>query len=359
MLAALLLSSPAAQALAASTPTLAQAGATVTAIPTPASATPTATASVTAVAPTASTTPSAVAATVTPVAPSATPTPLAAMSSAAAPAPAPATVTPVATPTPAAGGTAPTPTTTPGQSDPANLTPTPTATAGQPDPAADPFRDREDHMALMVGRARVTAGLLPLARSSQLDRAAIAHAQDMANRGYMDHDGPDGTPASRAAAQGYTTPQGSAWMVVETISAISDDPEGALGWWLSDAIHRRVLLHDFWREVGVGYVQGGPYGRFWVALFGCRPNVLPPVLLDGTLSIPTEACGRSSDAMGPVQSDRVGETAPSAESQDWSDYSSQEAWPAGHQAVVDMRDVSGNQLEVHAADPTGAATQSP
>jgi len=215
-------------------------------------------------------------------------------------------------------------------------------------------------MALMVGRTRVSAGLLPLARSPQLDHAAVAHAQDMAAHGYMDHNAPDGSsPAARAAAEGYNTPPGSAWLVVETISAISDEPEGALGWWMSDAVHRRVLMHGFWRELGVGYVQGGPYGRFWVALFGCRPNVLPPVLLDGMLDIPTESCGSSAAAFGAVQSLRVGETATAAQSQDWSGYTSQQPWPAGHPAVVDLRDASGQQLEAHAADPTGAATQAP
>jgi hypothetical protein len=215
-------------------------------------------------------------------------------------------------------------------------------------------------MAMMIGRSRVTAGLLPLARSSQLDKAAITHAQDMVSRGYMDHDAPDGSsPVSRAAAQGYTTPPGSAWLVIETISAISDDPDGALGWWLSDGVHRRVLLRNFWREVGVGYVQGGPYGRFWVAEFGCRPNVLPAVILDGVLDIPTEACGSAADAFGKVQSVRFGESASAAQSQDWSAYSAQQPWPAGRPAVVDLRDGSGQQMEVRAADPTGAAPQAP
>jgi len=211
-------------------------------------------------------------------------------------------------------------------------------------------------MALMVARARVNAGLLPLARSPQLDHAADLHAQDMVARGYMDHDAPDGSsPASRAAAAGYDTPRGSAWLVVETISANSDEPDGAIGWWLSDGVHRRVLLRNYWREFGVAYVKGGPYGRFWVALFGCRPNVLPPVLLDGMLDIPTESCGRSGDAFGPVQSVRVGDTSASAESQAWTDYTAQQSWPAGRPAIVEMRDGSGQQLSVHAADPTGAA----
>jgi hypothetical protein len=212
----------------------------------------------------------------------------------------------------------------------------------------------------MLARARADAGLLPLARSAALDRAAVAHAQEMVAHGYMDHIAPDGsTPADRAASTGYETPPGSAWLVVETISAQGDEPDGPLGYWLSDGLHQRVVLRGYWREVGVGFAPGGPYGRFWVALFGCRPNVLPPVLLDGVLDIPTESCGSSADAFGAVQSIRVAETSAAAQNADWSAYAPQQPWPSGHPAVVDLRDAAGRQLEVTAADPTGAPTQAP
>src|ERR671933_825572 len=252
---------------------------------------------------------------------------------------------------------------------PASMTPSPSAVGGStsdrpqasdPGPPIDPFRDREDALALMLGRARVGAGLLPLARSPALDRAAVGHAQDMAARGYMEHEAPDGsTPGTRAAQEGYDTTPGGAWMVVETISAISDEPDGALGWWLSDSLHRRVVLRPSWREIGVGFAPGGPYGRFWVALFGCRPNALPPVLLDGVLAVPDEACSRTGDAFGPVQSVRVAETSAAAQSLDWAPYTAQRAWPAGRTAVVDVRDGAGHELEARAADPTGAPIQAP
>ena len=253
---------------------------------------------------------------------------------------------------------------------PASATATPTAVnAGASDAAvppsdpatvSDPFRDREDRLALMLGRARVGSGLLPLARSAALDRAALGHAQDMVVRGYMEHEAPDGsTPGSRAAQEGYDAAAGGAWMVVETISAISDEPDGALGWWLSDGLHRRVVLRPTWREIGVGFAAGGPYGRFWVALFGCRPNVLPPILLDGVLAVPDETCSHTGDAFGPVQSARVAETSAQAHSLDWQPYTAQQAWPAGKAAVVDLRDGAGHELEARAADPTGATTQAP
>ena len=198
--------------------------------------------------------------------------------------------------------------------------------------APDAIRDREDRLALLLGRARVEAGLLPLARSPALDGAALAHAQDMAALGYMEHEAPDGsTPGSRALQQGYDTGAGATWMVLEAISAISDEPEGALGWWLGDGLHRRLVLRSGWRELGVGYATGGPYGRFWVVLLGCRPNVLPPVLLDGVLSIPDEKCGAAADVFGAVQASRVGETSALAQTAGWEPYAAAPlaGWPAG------------------------------
>jgi uncharacterized protein YkwD len=238
---------------------------------------------------------------------------------------------------------------------------TPTATAS---PAAvvgdDPFRGREDQMALQLSRARVQAGLPPLARSAALDRAAVGHARDMAVQGYMEHDAPDGsTPASRAANEGYETPAGSAWLVVEVISALGDAPETALGWWLNDGVHRRVVLGAHWREIGIGYASGGPYGRFWVADVGCRPDVLPPVLLDGQLTIPDEHCGQSAGAFGGVASARVAETRTAAKAMDWAPYASQQPWQPGHPAVVEVRDGAGHELESVATDPAGHIAESP
>ena len=215
-------------------------------------------------------------------------------------------------------------------------------------------------MALLLGRARVEAGLLPLARSAALDRAAIAHAQDMAAQSYMEHEAPDGsTPGSRALQQGYDTGAGSTWMVLEAIAAISDEPEGALGWWLGDGLHRRLVLRSGWRELGVGYATGGPYGRFWVAMFGCRPNVLPPVLLDGVLAIPDENCGGAADAFGAAQSLRVAETSAAVQQVGWEPYAAERPWPNGRPAVVELRDATGHELEARATDPTGAPNAAP
>jgi hypothetical protein len=231
------------------------------------------------------------------------------------------------------------------------------AAAAEP---ADTTRGREDQLALLIDRARVAAGVLPLARAPELDRAASAHARDMAAQGYMEHEALDGsTPASRAADEGYSTPAGSAWLVVEVISAMGDPPEAAVRWWLGDGLHRRVVLRPTWREMGVGFATGGPYGRFWVMLFGCRPNVLPPVLLDGMLTVPDEACGRDPDAFGRVESQRLAHSPDAAAQADWEPYVPERAWPTGQPAAVELRDTSGKVIRATASDPTGAPTELP
>jgi uncharacterized protein YkwD len=291
----------------------------------------------------------------------------------ATPAP-PTQDTPTAQPTPAASQSVPTATPAPGDGA-AATTPTPPPVlasgsaptpGGTPLPAPTPatssgaYRDRENRLALLLDRARVVAGLLPLARSPELDRSAAAHAADMVAAGYMDHVGLDGsTPGTRAQRAGYAFPAGSGWMAIETITAASDAPEGALAWLLTDGLHARVVLRSTWREMGVAYAPGGPYGRFWVLEFGCRPNVLPPVLLDGALSIPDETCAHGGGAFDRVQSVRVGERSDSARGQAWDAYIAQRPWPAGRPAVVELRDTAGRELEMVAADPTGAPAETP
>ena len=166
------------------------------------------------------------------------------------------------------------------------LAESPTAGAQQQTPA------KVDELVDLINHERVAAGLLPLARSAELDQAAQAHSTDMVQYDYLDHTGSDGSqPQERANQAGYHVPPNSAWIVVEVISAISADPPGPVGWWMGDDQHRKVLMNPRWREIGAGYARGGEYGNYWTALFGCRPGVLPTVSLDGVPYAHTEECG--------------------------------------------------------------------
>jgi uncharacterized protein YkwD len=140
---------------------------------------------------------------------------------------------------------------------------------------ADASAAPEMKMFQMLNEARTSRGLNPLAWNAELAKASLGHAEDMARRGYMDHTNPEGLdPRDRATKAGYVVPPRSPWLVIETISA-RPSAEEAMQWLLTNQQHAGVLLRAGWREAGGGYVQGGPYGQFWVMNFGCRPNVLP------------------------------------------------------------------------------------
>lgn len=153
---------------------------------------------------------------------------------------------------------------------------------------------KKDELATLINRQRVAHGVQPLAQATELATAADAHSRDMVVHDYLDHAGSDGsTPQQRAEQAGYQVPPNSAWIVVEVISAISDEPRGPLDWWLNESpeVHGKVLLDPRWREIGVGYATGGEYGHYWTVLVGCRPRILPTVDVDGQTYTSHEACG--------------------------------------------------------------------
>jgi hypothetical protein len=207
----------------------------------------------------------------------------------------------------------------------------------------------EQRIVQLINQARVAQGLGPLALTHELNAAAKLHAQDMANKGYMEHEGLDGsTPHSRALKQGYAAPANSAWLVLEVISA-RQTAEAAANWLLSDRLHRGVLLRGYWREMGAAYVEGGPYGQFWVVEFGCRPNVLPvtaePAASGGvTLRLSNEECtpGGNSDAIGKATEVMVSDKA-DFKGATWEPFSATKTLPKGSGAYVKYRDQKGRE----------------
>jgi uncharacterized protein YkwD len=160
-------------------------------------------------------------------------------------------------------------------------------------PAESAAQAKTEELALLLNRARIAAGVRPLLRNAPLDTAARLHSRDMAEQGYLDHTAMDGSePMDRAIRHGYNALPGTGWIVVEVISAISAEPVGPLNWWLqvSPAVHGRVLKNPRWREMGLGYAAGGPYGNYWTVLVGCQPDILPAVLVDGQLFQHSEDC---------------------------------------------------------------------
>lgn len=108
----------------------------------------------------------------------------------------------------------------------------------------------------------------PLARSALLDRVAIAHAEDMAARGRMEHAGSDGsTPAERATRAGY------AWTrIAENVAAGQATAEQAVTSWLKSSGHCANLMDAAYTETGTGFAAAGAGGPYWVQVFGTPAN---------------------------------------------------------------------------------------
>jgi len=213
----------------------------------------------------------------------------------------------------------------------------------------------EQRIVQLINQARLAQGLGPLALTPELNAAAKAHAEDMAAKGYMEHTAPNGTtPQSRAIKAGYGAPANSAWLVLEVISA-RQTAEAAANWLLSDRLHRGVLLRGYWREMGAAYVEGGPYGQFWVVEFGCRPNVLPviaePTASGGvTVRLSNEECTPygTSETIGKATEVMVSDK-PDFDGAVWEPFATTKTVGKTGNVFVKYRDAKGRELTMSAA----------
>lgn len=129
---------------------------------------------------------------------------------------------------------------------------------GGPAAPASPTLSSNGHEALNAFRAE--NGLGPLARSPQLERAARAHASDMARHGYFDHMAPDGgDPMTRAQRAGY-----SPCFIAENIAQGQGSVPEVMAGWARSPGHRRNMLSTSATEYGL--VRGD--GNRWVMLLG-------------------------------------------------------------------------------------------
>lgn len=121
-----------------------------------------------------------------------------------------------------------------------------------------------------VNRKRRENHLPPLAENSRLDRAAQAHADDMARRSYYGHASPEGRMVSdRVAAQAY-------WPLAaaENLASGQFSVEEVMDGWMKSPAHRGNILQRLFTDAGFGVALGeldGVPTVFWVQVFG-RPR---------------------------------------------------------------------------------------
>jgi uncharacterized protein YkwD len=121
-----------------------------------------------------------------------------------------------------------------------------------------------------VNRERREARLPRLSAASRLDRAAQAHADDMARRSYYSHESLEGKIVShRVSAQGY-----SFLASAENIASGQFSVEEVMEAWMKSRAHRANILHSLFTEAGFGLSLGeldGVPTVFWVQVFA-RPK---------------------------------------------------------------------------------------
>lgn len=116
----------------------------------------------------------------------------------------------------------------------------------------------------LTNEAREKQGLPPLRLNESLTKAAQAHADDMAKKGYFSHEAPDGTDmVVRIDRVGYRY-RG----IAENIAMGQRSPQQAVDSWLKSPGHRRNMLNGAYRDLGVGVTKDSKGVLRWVQVFG-------------------------------------------------------------------------------------------
>jgi uncharacterized protein YkwD len=101
----------------------------------------------------------------------------------------------------------------------------------------------------------------PLVLNARLDKAALAHSQDMQKKKYFSHVSPDGRKAGkRIQTQGYN------WRAYgENIAHGYRSEKQVVEGWLSSPGHCRNIMNPAFKEMGIGRS-----GTYWTQTFGSR-----------------------------------------------------------------------------------------
>ncbi len=116
----------------------------------------------------------------------------------------------------------------------------------------------------LVNAERTSRGLKPLRRDGDLAQAARRHSSDMARRNYFSHVTPGGNDlGDRLRDAGYGDP-GDGWRAGENLGWGTGNratPASLVDEWLASPAHKRNMLEDSFRELGVGVAAGAPQGE--------------------------------------------------------------------------------------------------
>ena len=136
----------------------------------------------------------------------------------------------------------------------------------QPDPQPEPnisvLTADEQKMLDLVNAERFKAGLAPLKANIKLTSVARLKAKDMIDKNYFSHTSPTyGSPFDMMKQFGisyYTAGENLAG--APSVSTAHTNLMNSSG-------HRANILNSSFKEVGIGIVDGGPYGKMFAQMF--------------------------------------------------------------------------------------------
>lgn len=106
-----------------------------------------------------------------------------------------------------------------------------------------------------VNEERLAHDLPPYQADETLTAVARTHAQDMAQRGYMSHVSPEGETYSDRLEDAEITPRWWGENIALSVHPADEAIPQTLARWMSDAPHRRNVLHPQHTRIGVGVAQ--------------------------------------------------------------------------------------------------------
>jgi uncharacterized protein YkwD len=99
-----------------------------------------------------------------------------------------------------------------------------------------------------LNRVRASYHLPSVREDRRMDRGAVGHSRDMAQRGYFAHGSWPGRVMA-AAGSAHSVGEVIGWRVQ---SGPSDEASDMVREWLGSPPHRHVLLHDGFGRIGIG-----------------------------------------------------------------------------------------------------------
>jgi uncharacterized protein YkwD len=133
-------------------------------------------------------------------------------------------------------------------------------------PTEEPVDSSVFEVAALISLAREDEGVAELDWSLELEEAAVAHANDMSQGGFVSHTGSDGSDlVTRMKRAGYAPAYYG-----EIIAWVSGGAEAAFDWWWDSELHRSTMLGPAYREFGVGRAPHPEYAgqAYFVVVFG-------------------------------------------------------------------------------------------